>query len=143
MAASSETVIRTWFEELWNQGKEATIDRLLAVDATVHGLPAPDDQPVRGRDGFKEFYRSFRAAFPDIQVAVERTVTEGNFVTAHCRVTGRQLGDLPGAPASGKPVEFWGMVIVRVDNGQITEGWNSFDFLGLYQQLGLLPSLPA
>ena len=35
------------------------------------------------------------------------------------------------------------MVIVRVENGRIVEGWNSFDFLGLYQQIGLLPQLPT
>jgi len=40
-------------------------------------------------------------------------------------------------------MEFWGMCIARVRNGQIVEGWNSFDFLALYQQLGLLPQLPV
>ena len=31
--------------------------------------------------------------------------------------------------------------MARVENGQIAEGWNCFDFLSLYQQLGLLPAL--
>jgi hypothetical protein len=35
------------------------------------------------------------------------------------------------------------MCIARVAGGQIVEAWNSFDFLGFYQQLGLLPQLPA
>jgi len=30
MSATPDSVIRTWFEEVWNQGKESTIDRLFA-----------------------------------------------------------------------------------------------------------------
>jgi hypothetical protein len=30
--------------------------------------------------------------------------------------------------------------MARVRGGQIQEGWNSFDFLSLYQQIGLVPS---
>ena len=79
--------------------------------------------------------------FPDIRVAVERTITEGDLVAAHCRVTGRRAADARGAP--GTAVEFWGMCIARVRDGKIVEAWNSFDFLALYQQLGLMPSAPA
>jgi hypothetical protein len=33
--------------------------------------------------------------------------------------------------------------MARVRDGQIQEGWSSFDFLSLYQQVGLVPaSLP-
>jgi len=137
MATRADAVIREWFEHLWNQKREDTIDRLLAPGATVDGLPAP----IRGPEGFKPFYRAFRDAFPDIRVEVVRTITEGNMVAAHCQVTGRRAPDAGGAP--GAPVEFWGMVIVRVDDGKIAEAWNSFDFLGLYQQLGLMPAAPA
>jgi hypothetical protein len=33
------------------------------------------------------------------------------------------------------------MCIIRVANDQVVEGWNSFDFLSFYQQLGVLPIL--
>ena len=36
----------------------------------------------------------------------------------------------------GRPVDFWGMVMARVRDGQLAEGWNCFDFLSMYQQLG-------
>jgi hypothetical protein len=31
-------------------------------------------------------------------------------------------------------------VIVRIANGQIVEGWNSWDQLGLLRQIGALPA---
>jgi hypothetical protein len=32
------------------------------------------------------------------------------------------------------------MGIAHVKGGQVVEAWNSFDFMSLYQQLGLLPA---
>jgi steroid delta-isomerase-like uncharacterized protein len=139
MTASPDSLIRTWFEEVWNQGSEDAIDRLLAADGVAHGLPGAD---LKGPTDFKPFFRNFREAFPDIRIEVARTVTEGNMVAAHCRVTGTHKGHTMGK-ATGNRMEFWGMCIAHVRNGQIVEGWNSFDFLALYQQLGLLPQLPV
>jgi hypothetical protein len=33
------------------------------------------------------------------------------------------------------------MVFARVKDGRLVEGWNCFDFLSLYQQLGLVPAI--
>jgi len=32
MAVSPDAVVRAWFDEVWNQGREETIDRLFAAD---------------------------------------------------------------------------------------------------------------
>jgi len=140
MAGSPDSIIRTWFDEVWNQGKEATIDRLFASDGRAHGL-SPDGTPVVGPEGFKPFFRTFRGAFPDIRVEVARTITEGDWTACHCHVTGAHRGDHLGVKPTGNPIDFWGITMVRVRNGQIVEAWNSFDFLSLYQQVGMLPKL--
>jgi len=142
MSSTPDAVVRSWFEELWNQGNEDAIERLFAANGIAHGLPSPDGQALRGPEAYRPFYRSFREAFPDVRVVVVRTVTEGELVTAHCHVTGTHRGDSLGK-ASGKPVDFWGMTMVRVRDGQIVEAWNNFDFLSFYQQIGMLPALPA
>ena len=36
-----------------------------------------------------------------------------------------------------------GMAIAVIRDGQIQEGWNCFDFMSLYQQVGMLPPLPV
>jgi predicted ester cyclase len=140
MSTTAETLIRQWFEELWNQGREDAIDRLLAPNGIAHGLPTPDHQPIVGPAAFKPFYRQFRQAFPDIQISIERAVSSGDFAAVHCRVTGTHRGDAFG-PATLRPVEFEGMCIVRTSGGQIVEGWNTFDFMTCFQQIGLLPQL--
>jgi steroid delta-isomerase-like uncharacterized protein len=134
-------VARAWFKEVWSEGREDVIDRLMAADAVIHDLPTPDGRPMNGRDAFKPFYRRFRTAFPDMDITVLRTITDGEFVAVHCRVKARHGGDSLGILATGRPVDFSGMAIARVRDGQIVEGWNCFDFLTLYQQVGMLPAL--
>jgi hypothetical protein len=76
MAARPDTVMRSWFEEVWNQGTESAIDRFRASDAVA-------------------------------------------LVTAHSRVTGSHAGATLGFPPTGRRVEFDGMVLARIVNGQI------------------------
>ena len=136
-----ETVVTRWFKEVWTEGREEVIDELMASDAMIHDLPTPDGQPMCGCDAFRPFYRRFRSAFPDIEVKVVRTIADGEYIAVHCRVKASHGGDSLGVAATGRPVDFSGMAIARVRDGQIVEGWNCFDFLTLYQQLGMLPAM--
>ena len=43
-------------------------------------------------------------------------------------------------PPSGRRIRIAGIVLVRISKGQIVEGWNSWDQLGLLRQIGALPS---
>ncbi len=71
-------------------------------------------------------------------------MVEGELCTAYCRVKGRHVGTAFGGEPTGRPVDFHGMVITRVRDGQL-EGWNVFDFLTMYQQIGWIsnPVAPA
>jgi predicted ester cyclase len=53
-------------------------------------------------------------------------------------VRGRHTGDSLGFAATYAPVEFSGITIIRVKDGQIVEAWNNFDFMKMNQQLGVL-----
>lgn len=141
-SAPADALIRQWFDELWNQGREDTIDRLLAPNATVHGLPTPDGKPLVGPAPFKELYRTFRTAFPDMRITVERMVAAGEHDAAvQVRAVGTHRGDALGVPATNRTVSFHGMVIIRAEHGKLVEGLNCFDFLTMYQQIGVVPAI--
>lgn len=74
------------------------------------------------------------------RITVDHVVREGDAVACHCTVTGTHTGPGLGAP-SKKPVRFTGITIVRARDGKLVEGWNAFDFLGCFQQIGMLPPL--
>jgi len=136
MSPSPEAVIREWFKELWNQRKVDTIDRLFAVDGIAHGL---NGGVMKGPDGFRPFYAAFSQAFPDLHIEVLRAIVQGEFVVVHNRATGSHGGDTLGFPATGRKASFEGVTIARIVEGKIVEGWNFYDFLSMYQQLGVTP----
>jgi predicted ester cyclase len=138
---SPSEVLRIWFDRLWIAGDESVIDELYAETAIAHGLPTA---PVAGPEGFKQVYRAFRQAFPNMRIEVTHTVSEGDFGVVHCRVIGTNTGPLMGGvEPTNRPVDFSGMTMARVVDGRIQEGWNVYDFLAMYQQLGVEPPQPV
>ncbi len=138
MSDENKTLVRRWFEEVWNKGREEAIDEMFGEDGIAHGLAEDSGQPLRGASGFKPFFRKFRAAFPDIEVVVEDMVAEGDKVAARCTVRGKHQSDSLGFAATNQPMEITGMTIVRVRDDKIVEAWNNFDFMSMFQQLGAL-----
>jgi predicted ester cyclase len=145
MPPTPDDVVRQWFKEVWDEGQEAAIDRLVAADAKVWGLTGPGGLPLAGPGGFKPVFHTFREALGDLQIVIERTVVEGDVCTAHFLVKGRHVGRALGGEPTGRPVEFHGVTIARVRDGQLVEGWNVIDFLAMYQQIGWVtnPVAPA
>jgi steroid delta-isomerase-like uncharacterized protein len=140
MNEQPDAVIRTWFEEVWNERRQDTIDRLFAPDGVAHGLPGG---PINGPAGFRPLFDAFRGAFPDIHVTVDRTIVQGDMVAAHCTVTGTHTGGDLRIEATGRQVEFQGVTIARIVDGRFGEVWNCFDFLTMYQQLDVVPQIGA
>ncbi len=142
MPATPESILRAWFDGVWNRGDENTIDRLMHADTLIHGLPTPDGQPIRGPENFRPFYQQFRSAFPNVAVEILNVVAQGDLAVARVRVTGTQKGPLGDYPATGLPVTFEGFAMCQIDGDQVAAAWNCFDFLGMYRQLGADVSPP-
>ena len=138
MSEENRALIQRWFEEVWNKGRAEAIDELFSAEGIAHGLADEGGQPLRGPAGFKPFFQKFREAFPDIEVIVEDTVSEGDKIAARCRVRATHKGDSLGFAATHKPVDFTGISIVRIKDGQIVEAWNNFDFTSMSQQLNAI-----
>lgn len=138
MSVGNKTLMHRWFEEVWNKKNPNAVDELLAPGALLYGLGDSPMQPVKGPEEFKVFWKRFVEAFPDIQVAVESTISEGDKVAARCSVRGTHSGNGLGVPPTGKRINITGVAIAGFKDGQVVEGWNNFDFFALYQQLDLL-----
>lgn len=140
MSEANKALVKRWFKEVWDEGRTATIDELFAPNGVAHGLA--DGKPIVlvGPAGFKPFHSKFREAFPDIRIEILDSIAEGNRVAVRCRVTGTHAGCTLGCEATHKKIEFTGVTIVRIENGKIAEGWNEFDFLRVYTDVGAIKS---
>ena len=136
---SNKAMMRRWFEEVWNKGRVDAIDEMLSPQGVAHGL-GPD---LHGPAQFKPFHAMFRAAFPDMKIQITKALGEGDLATVHWTATGTHRGDSLGFPATGRQVQFTGISTCRFDDKQIVEGWNNFDQLGLFVQLGVVNPPPA
>ena len=135
MMEDNKRLVQRWFDEVWNRGREDAVDQLMAPDALVHGL----GEAIRGPAAFKRFHAAYREAFPDVRIDVEDLVAEGDKVAFRWSATATHRGGSLGFAATNRNVRFEGMGIIRVQNGKLVEGWNTFDQLGMLQQLGVVP----
>jgi predicted ester cyclase len=135
--AQDQTILHRWFEEVWNQRRESAIDEMMADNYIGHGLVGPDGKEVQGPAAFKPFFRHYCQAFPDLRITVEDALVDGDRIAVRLSVAGTHTGPGVAAAPTNKAASFSGMCIARIENGKIAEAWNSFDFLSMYQQLGM------
>ena len=87
----------------------------------------------------------FFTAFPDSRMPYEAIVADANAdtVAIHHSFRGTHQADFQGVPPSGKPVVVPAIVILKVQNGKVVEGWLNADILGLLMQIGAIPAPAA
>jgi steroid delta-isomerase-like uncharacterized protein len=135
---ASKELFRQHIDVHWHQGKLAEQDDpILADDYAGHNIIVE----VKGLQDYNEFNKGLRTAFPDFHVVIDESVAEGDLAAFRFTCTGTHQGDLMGIPATGKRVEFTGSVFIRVENGKIAESWNFSDWLGMLQQIGVVPTI--
>lgn len=123
-----KTLMYRWFNGLWNEGKLETIDKLMHTDAVAHGIQFREFS--EGTEGIKQFYADFTSKFDDIKVTVDHVISEHDYEAARLQVIAHHK-------ESGKMVSVPGISMCRIKDGKIAEAWNNFDYLAMYQQLGM------
>jgi predicted ester cyclase len=88
--------------------------------------------------GHKAFSAVFYAAFPDLKHNIEDVVAEGDRVALRIRFTGTNIESFMGNPASGRPVDFDALVLMRIASGKVKELRSQFDQMGVLAQIGAL-----
>ena len=132
----NKTIARCLYDDVLNRGDLAAADELIAPDAVDHeagpgGPPAPEMM--------KAMVTAHRTGYPDLRVADEYVIAEGDLVACRTTMTGTHTGDFMGMPATGRAVSVPGVDFMRFRDGKVVEHWGITDQLSLLQQLGLMP----
>jgi steroid delta-isomerase-like uncharacterized protein len=140
MATDNDRLARRWFEEVWNQRRTETVYELLTPDSICQS----EAGPLRGPEAFLDHvYRPFVAAFPDLRVTVEATVSDGDDVVVRWRVNATHTGDALPFPRTGRRVTVRGMTWIRYRDGKMAEGWDCWNQTGLIEALRTGRSSPS
>lgn len=132
MPSEYEHLARRWFDEVWNQKRTDTIRELVAPDGTCQS----EGGELRGPDAFiTHVHAPFLTAFPDLQIDVVGTVSEGDQVVVRWCACGTHAGEGMGIPASDRRVSFRGMTWIRFRDGKMVEGLDCWNQAALMQAL--------
>ena len=84
-----------------------------------------------GHEGIRQSLALYQLVFRDgdLKIRVEDQVAEGHKVVSRWVAEGHNRG---------RPVETWGIVISRIEDGEIVEDWAASDSLAIVRQLGIL-----
>ena len=136
--ATNKATVRRYFEQVWNEQRHDLVEEFLTENIELHGSGIPPGLGV-----VKQWFATFSTAFPDGYTIIEDMVAEEDRVVARTTFNGTQKAEMQDIPATGKTVNIPGIIIFRMDNGRIAEGWLVSDNLGMMQQLGVIPGPQA
>jgi steroid delta-isomerase-like uncharacterized protein len=141
-ASNGNVILVHQYHEAFNRGDVDAAAEFFAEDTRNHGRQV-------GRAGVRAVLKDILRTFPDSQLRVLDSVTEGEWVVDRCTSSGthRGIGRLPvsggmlvGVPPTGRHFEVQTIHMWQVRNGKIIEHFANRDDLGMMQQLGLLPA---
>lgn len=133
-ADKNKTVVRRVFTDILSQGNFEVAAEIYAKDYVNH-----ETTKDLGLDESEAVDHGWRAAFPDLELTIEKEIAEGDFVTVLWRGRGTNTGSGNGLTATGKKAEGRGISIFRVVDGKIKEEWTETSQLLILRQLGLFP----
>jgi steroid delta-isomerase-like uncharacterized protein len=123
--------------DLINAGDIEGFGALLADEFVEHET-TPGIAPTK--EGVLEFFRLYRAAFPDLRFDPQDYIASGDRVAVRVRATGTNTADFMGMPATGRSMDIELVDICRFeDDGLCHEHWGVADVMGMMQQLGFVP----
>jgi predicted ester cyclase len=114
-----------------------TIDELVERNAVIH-TPLPIQ--ATGAQLLKEVFGRLLRAYPDLHIAVEDLIEEGDKIVSRNTVTGTHQGEYMGLPPTGRSVTYNEILIVRFAGGRVAETWGVVDIFSQMKQLGVIPA---
>jgi predicted ester cyclase len=133
-ADKNKAVVRRVFTDILSQGNIEVAAEIYAKDYVNH-----ETTKDLGFDESEAVDHGWRAAFPDLELTVEKEIAEGDFVTVLWRGRGTNTGSGNGLAATGKKAEGRGISIFRVVDGKIKKEWTETSQLLILRKLGLFP----
>jgi steroid delta-isomerase-like uncharacterized protein len=98
-------------------------------------------QILRGKEGFRQYFRLWDTAIPESKIEVLKTLSSGDFVVAEALGRGAQQADFKSPygvlPATGRNIELRFCEIFGFRDGQLVSFHNYFDMASLFNQAGM------
>jgi steroid delta-isomerase-like uncharacterized protein len=143
MSFQNKLISMRYFKEIMTDGSLATLYEIIDPQH-LFTLPT-HPEPYHGPDGFKELVTMLHSCFPDFYIHPQDMVAFGDTVVTRWIGGGTHLGasikTVAGdIPATGLTFKIDGMSWQRFKDGKIIETLGNEDTVGMFSQLGIIPS---
>jgi len=118
--------LRAFNEKDWDRFQE-----ILADDVVEHGV----HEELEGPEAAVEFLQGYFEVFPDYTGETEAVVAQDDLVVVRYTAQGTHSDEYHDVDPTAHTVEWSGLSMYRVEDGQIAEIWLEEDRLGLLEQL--------
>ena len=105
----------------------------LIADDLVEHEEAPGFESTK--EGVKQVFHMYRAAFPDLRMEPQDIIVCGDKVVARMSFSATHTQPLLGIAPTGRRFTLRTIDIWRVENGKFAEHWDIVDYQGLQKQL--------
>lgn len=131
--SQTEQVVRDFVA--WENGDSSKVD-VVSESLDVYN-PGLDGGEVHDRESYAAYLREGRSAFPDMQIAIEEIVANGDTVVAEVRITGTHEGEFKGLPPTDRSVDIRGMGKFSIIDDTVEECHMYYDSQEMANQLGM------
>ena len=135
---ANKTLARRLWDDVFNNRNLALADELVASDAVNH--EAGPGAPSRGPESLTAAVNWLSAAFPDVHMAIDDVLAEGDKVVLQTTMSGTHQGTFMGIAPTGRRFAQRQVHVLRIKDGKAVEHWALRDDLGFMQQLGAAPA---
>jgi steroid delta-isomerase-like uncharacterized protein len=120
-AEENRELIVHFYDEVWTRGNVG-LAREVFTDDFVRHTTRPSTA-LGGGEGQALVAADFRRAFPDMALAVDVIVAEGDAVAARWTITGTHTGPWGDVAPTGRPIVYSGATFFRLRDGRVVEMW--------------------
>jgi predicted ester cyclase len=135
MAADPRSIVRRYYDEMWNPWNFQLAGQILAPEIRFRGSLGAE---MRGIPEFLAYMRRVQAAFPDFHNRIDELIAEGDRAAARLTYEGTHRGEIFGAHPTGKRITYAGAAFFRFSGDRVVDGWVLGDVYGLRKQLGVI-----
>ena len=111
------------YERGWGCGDLDAIDEVFSPNHVLHRNEGAPSLQQRTTDEVKTMVRSYRDAFPDLEVSIDNLVAEGDNVAVQVTFVGTHEETYEGFQPTHKKSGFTDMQILRFENGKVVESF--------------------
>ncbi len=125
-------ILEKWFDEVWTKENASFIKEMFVPETNGSAKGLGNENGI-GPDEFEAFHTHLLGLIKNIEITIDSHIESENVISSQCTLTAtdRKTG--------AKKISIQGCVIVKIVSDKIVDADNYFDFLSMFESLGLLP----